>query len=157
MSLTPEQRQRIEENRKLAIQKRLQKQGPKLVDLPENGSCSKPKTFPAQNRKIPGCSSPGGLPKPPPFRPPAAENQSKLITGSNKAGTDMKAKSWLVTTEPLSGTVSLISKDRFTADIAYNQKVIDIFKLIDGRQYGNFIQTFFFLRNYFPRISGSSF
>lgn len=41
---------------------------------------------------------------------------------------------------PITGVSRLIAKDRFTIDIPYHQQAIELFRTVNGKEYGNYIQ-----------------
>lgn len=40
---------------------------------------------------------------------------------------------------PITGVSRLIAKDRFTIDIPYHQQAIELFRTVNGKEYGNYI------------------
>lgn len=201
-TLTPEQRQRIEENRKLALQKRLEK----LSTSSSHGSPGftgiQSSTAVSQSSSVGGnqpsvtyvqssatgsrslvtyvqSSARGTQPLVTYIQSLATGNQPKVTSGessasgsqritsffnhvthspvkssSNNSNENQKLeKAFLAETEikkeaysPLdikknsvsetvTGQTTLISKDRFIVEIPYNQKAVEVFKTIDGKQY----------------------
>lgn len=69
-------------------------------------------------------------------------NPLKINSASNLPGSkssEPPQRSWNVTTDALSGTLSLIRKDRFILEIGFNSKLVDLCKSIPGRIYGRYI------------------
>ncbi|XP_014246833.1 SWI/SNF-related matrix-associated actin-dependent regulator of chromatin subfamily A-like protein 1 [Cimex lectularius] len=137
-TLTPEQRQRIEENRQKALAKLAAKsanqqktpdQSYNRVQPVQQASSSLGNRVPFKNQSFQTKPATNGN---------QAQNfyKSKSL-GSHTGGSkpEEKPKSWNVVSETLTGTCSLISNDRFAVTIGYNSKVIDIMKSIPGRQY----------------------
>ncbi|KAL1109987.1 hypothetical protein AAG570_014066 [Ranatra chinensis] len=64
-------------------------------------------------------------------------SEAKAWQNRNSLKKDDKAqpKQWNVFSEPIVGTCSLFSRDRFCANVAYNQKLIDLLKTIPGREF----------------------
>lgn len=140
-SLTEEQKKKIEENRKLALERRAARLAEaerlkKAVSSPQSASSSSfyRKTETSNSNSV-GYKFPGHQSKPLQVKPFNQSIPQNTDVSAGKSVPDPVQKSWNVTTDALLGTVSLISKDRFVLEIGYNPKLIDLCKTIPGRIY----------------------
>lgn len=181
--LTPEQRARIEENRKHALEKRasrllqisyskpnIQNDDPTTVTLKHshtketgrsnNGASS---SAVAQSKSSIGNSlsasnsySNTSLPAENSSNYQSNSNSSKKPVSNNYSSLNInlfKSKKSegqqtvpncfrSITSEkpstPITGVCRLTAKDRFTIDIPYHQQVIELFRTVNGKEYGNY-------------------
>lgn len=138
-SLTEEQKKRIEENRRLALERRAARLALNHSS-PQKQPDPPPKPLPANtfyktiDKSI--LNTERSLPSYPPIKTWSIQKNNPVNNGINKS--TPAERTWHVTTDALQGTVSLIDKDTFVLDIAFNQKLVDICKQIPGRHYGKY-------------------
>ncbi|CAH1406640.1 unnamed protein product [Nezara viridula] len=138
-SLTEEQKKRIEENRRLALERRAARLALNH-NSPHKQPDPPPKSFPANSfyktidKSI--LNTEKSLPSYPPLKTWSIKknNPSNSVNNAISKTTPVE-KTWNVTTDALQGTVSLIDKDTFVLDVGFNQRLIDICKQIPGRYY----------------------
>ncbi|XP_073992688.1 SWI/SNF-related matrix-associated actin-dependent regulator of chromatin subfamily A-like protein 1 isoform X2 [Rhodnius prolixus] len=151
-SLTPEQKKRIEENRRLALERRNEKLKQQISASSAHGvAASGVVSNQEKNVSSAHKSSLFSIKRPPYHRrtskPPissfhkpnnssASENLSNNVsTLPQKPNFQVNEKTWNVIVEPMTGTCSLISRDRFVVQIGYNKELLDLFKTIPGKEY----------------------
>ncbi|XP_014287672.1 SWI/SNF-related matrix-associated actin-dependent regulator of chromatin subfamily A-like protein 1 [Halyomorpha halys] len=138
-SLTEEQKRRIEENRRLALERRAARLALSHSSPPKQ-SVPPAKTFPASSFYKPSdkpvLNTSGPSPSYPPLKTWSVQksNTSKPLSNGVSKTTAVE-RTWNVTTDALQGTVSLINKKTFVLEIGFNQKLVDICKQIPGRYY----------------------
>lgn len=138
-SLTEEQKKRIEENRRLALERRaarlaLNNSSPQKLPDPPAKPLPANSFYKTIDKSILNAEKP--LPSYPPLKTWSNQknNASNPVNnGINK--TTPAERTWHVTTDALQGTVSLIDKNTFVLYIGFNQKLIDICKQVPGRHY----------------------
>lgn len=156
MLLSEEEKRKIEENRQQALKRRAERllEAEKLKNSFKNGTAplANPKTF----YKQPVSSSPKNVPSKlysfnekssssnggnyTPLKANINPSTTSISSStSGKSSNEQAQKTWNVLTDALTGTVSLVSKDRFVLDIGFNSKLIDMCKSIPGRVYGKFL------------------
>lgn len=182
--LTPEQRARIEENRKHALEKRasrllhishskpnlqndnltkvaLKHLQTKETDRSNNGASSSAfapsKSIIGNNLSASNAYSNTSLPAENSSNFQSNTNSSKRTTTnysslnincfkSKKSEDQQSVPNCFRTTTtgkpltPITGVCRLTSKDRFTIDIPYHQQTIELFRTVNGKEYGNYIQ-----------------
>lgn len=156
-SLTPEQKKRIEENRRLALERRNEKLKQQKSNLSTQGA-STSSTIPNQQKSVLSAHSVQNSnafsirSKPTQQQtsnPPISSffkqkslnaneclsNPVSSVSQKSNFQINSKPKTWNVTTEATTGTCSLISKDRFIVQIGYHRELIELCKTISGKEY----------------------
>lgn len=131
--LTSEQRKKIEENRRIALEKRAVKlNSAKIVGSGFNKDITSAAL--ASNEFVNNKSSKTFFNNS--FKNPSKASNFKSFSHQSVSSSSVSSNVWNVSSEILSANVRLISRDRFAVDVGFNNKVIEFFKTITGKQYG---------------------
>lgn len=139
-SLTPEQIARIEQNRKLALEKRAARLQQTLntsgttsaSHQPPKSQTDKPHT----STKLFSNYSPLNVNIVKSSKPDSPSKLNQLNSNVKSEIASRVGKPQL--SASVVGTCKLISKNRFTVDMPYQQQAVDLFRTINGKEYGEY-------------------
>lgn len=175
MSLSEEQRKKIEENRLRALALRANKQptvssvpsanvlssskasSPFTTSSPSAGNQSKLNFFPATGAKPAAFTSNAGSQSKTNFFKPGAsrefsqkdrDKKVQNVTASVSSAQTKKQKDFLLGKDgPVAAKFVLLSRTRFAVDAKFFTPLIEMFKTMNTRQYGEFYWTVYFLKS----------